>query len=122
METANKNKARKAEERKLFRDSSAVRDVFGLYEDTETVQRDGAVCNPTGRPAALWSKVNYSGPPPPQLCTRTADSTSYLQEFCVHSNHQPMQGKGKREGKKEQTCRIGCHHPITHTQAPMVPG
>ena len=40
----------------------------------------------------------------------------------VHANHQPMQGKGKGEGKKEQTCRIGCHHPITHTQAPMVPG
>ena len=54
--------------------------------------------------------------PTPQHCTRTPDSTNYLQEFCVHANHQPMQGKGKREGKKERTCRIGCHHPITHTQ------
>ena len=62
--TANKNKARKAVERKLLRDSSAILDVFRLYKDTETVQRDGAVCNPTSWPAALWSKANYSGPPP----------------------------------------------------------
>ena len=39
-------------------------------------------------------------PPTPQLCTCIPDSTSYLQEFCVHANHQPMQGKGKGKGKE----------------------
>ena len=79
--TANKNRARKAVERKLLRDSSAVLDVFRLYEDTETVQRDGAGCNPTGRPAALWSKANYSGHPPHS--SAPAHTHTHRQYNCI---------------------------------------
>ena len=79
--TANKNKARKAVERKLLRDSSAVPDVFRLYGEMSAARHDGAACNPAGQPAALWSEANHWHHPYSSSAPRAPVSASYLQEF-----------------------------------------
>ena len=119
--TANNNKVRKAAERKLLRNSSVVLDVFRLYEDTEPAQCERAGCNPTGRPAALWSKANSSGYSPRSF----ASASGHQLSTGVLCSRQPSTDAAEGgKGKEEPTCRIGYHNPITHkhTQAPVVPG
>ena len=81
--TANKNKARKAVERKLARDSSAVLDVFRLHGEMRAARHDGAACSPAGWPAALWSEANYWHHPYSSSAAQAPVSASYLQEFRV---------------------------------------